>query len=185
MVATATHVGADGLVLDRAVIDDLELVSNCMVLTEGWNMPEAACIVLARPTRQMGLFRQMVGRVLRPAPGKTDAVVLDHSGAVFRHGFVEDPVDVDARSRAPCGEPRPRGARQAGDGVAPAGVLAVRRGAGCRRGVRQLRVPAAAAAQADPFSGRRAGGSGAATGASTATSTTRRRKPSGTPCSPT
>jgi hypothetical protein len=35
----------------------------------------------------------MVGRVLRPAPGKTDAIILDHSGAVFRHGFAEDPVE--------------------------------------------------------------------------------------------
>ena len=34
----------------------------------------------------------MVGRVLRPAPGKTDALVLDHAGAVFEHGFVEEPV---------------------------------------------------------------------------------------------
>jgi superfamily II DNA or RNA helicase len=28
----------------------------------------------------MGLYRQMVGRVLRPADGKLDAVILDHSG---------------------------------------------------------------------------------------------------------
>ena len=33
------------------------------------------------------------GRVLRPAPGKVNAIVLDHSGAVFRHGFVEDRVE--------------------------------------------------------------------------------------------
>ena len=41
----------------------------------------------------MGLYRQMIGRVLRPAEGKPDAIVLDHSGAVFRHGFAEDPVE--------------------------------------------------------------------------------------------
>ena len=41
----------------------------------------------------MGLYRQMIGRVLRPAEGKRDAIVLDHSGAVFRHGFVEDRVE--------------------------------------------------------------------------------------------
>jgi ribosomal protein L32 len=34
----------------------------------------------------------MVGRVLRPAPGKVDALVLDHAGAVFEHGFIEEPV---------------------------------------------------------------------------------------------
>jgi hypothetical protein len=35
----------------------------------------------------------MIGRVLRAAAGKADAVVLDHSGAVFRHGLAEDPVE--------------------------------------------------------------------------------------------
>jgi hypothetical protein len=35
----------------------------------------------------------MVGRILRPAEDKPDAIVLDHSGAVFRHGFVEDRVE--------------------------------------------------------------------------------------------
>ena len=64
-----------------------------MVLTEGWDMPEVSCCILARPTRKMGLYRQMVGRVLRPAPGKVNAIVIDHSGAVFRHGFVEDRVE--------------------------------------------------------------------------------------------
>ena len=53
----------------------------------------------------MGLYRQMIGRVLRPADEKLDAIVLDHSGAVFRHGFVEDPVqwtlDPDRRAESP------------------------------------------------------------------------------------
>ena len=64
-----------------------------MVLTEGWDQPDVSCIVLARPTKHMGLYRQMIGRVLRPAPGKVDAIVLDHAGAVFEHGLVEDPVE--------------------------------------------------------------------------------------------
>ena len=71
----------------------LDIVTNCMVLTEGWDMPDIGCCVLARPTRKMGLYRQMIGRVLRPAPGKVDAIVIDHSGAVHRHGFVEDHVE--------------------------------------------------------------------------------------------
>ena len=75
-----------------------------MVLTEGWDMPEVGCCILARPTRKMGLYRQMIGRVLRPAEGKPDAIVLDHSGAVFRHGFVEDHVEwtLDPDRRAAC-----------------------------------------------------------------------------------
>src|SRR5215470_1112821 len=79
--------------LARLASGEIQLVTNCMVLTEGWDMPDAGTLILARPTKKMGLFRQMVGRVLRPAPGKVDAIILDHSGAVFRHGLPEDHVD--------------------------------------------------------------------------------------------
>jgi DNA repair protein RadD len=79
--------------LERLKIGELDVVCNCMVLTEGWDQPEVSCCILARPTKHMGLYRQMIGRVLRPAPGKTDAIILDHSGAVFHHGLPEDPVD--------------------------------------------------------------------------------------------
>jgi DNA repair protein RadD len=96
--------------LARLASGNIEIVTNCMVLTEGWDMPEVGCCILARPTRKMGLYRQMIGRVLRPAPGKVDAIVLDHSGAVFRHGFVEDPVcwtlDPGRRAESPVHQKR-------------------------------------------------------------------------------
>jgi DNA repair protein RadD len=92
-------------ILARLASGDTEVVANCMVLTEGWDMPAVGCCILARPTKKMGLFRQMIGRVLRPADGKPDAIVLDHSGAVFRHGLPEDRVewtlDPDRRATAP------------------------------------------------------------------------------------
>jgi hypothetical protein len=81
-----------------------------MVLTEGWDMPEVGCCILARPTKRMGLFRQMVGRVLRPAEGKRDCIILDHSGAVFRHGLPEDYVEwslsPDKKAEAPAHQAR-------------------------------------------------------------------------------
>ena len=60
-------------VLARLASGETTLVTNCMVLTEGWDQPEVSCVILARPTRKMGLYRQMVGRVFRPAPGKVNA----------------------------------------------------------------------------------------------------------------
>jgi superfamily II DNA or RNA helicase len=77
----------------RLASGETELIVNCMVLTEGFNLPSIGCIVLARPTKQIGLFRQMAGRGLRPAPGKTNLILIDHSGAVFRHGLLEDRVE--------------------------------------------------------------------------------------------
>ena len=89
-------------ILARLASGETELVSNCQVLTEGWDMPEVGCCILARPTKKMGLFRQMIGRCLRPADGKPDAIILDHSGAVYRHGLPEDPVEwtLDPERRA-------------------------------------------------------------------------------------
>jgi DNA repair protein RadD len=100
-------------ILARLASGETKVVSNCMVLTEGWDCPPVGCAILARPTKQMGLFRQMIGRVLRPAEGKPDAVILDHSGAVFRHGLPEDHVewtlDVDGRAANPAHEKRKAG----------------------------------------------------------------------------
>jgi superfamily II DNA or RNA helicase len=93
-------------ILDKLAAGTVEVVCNAMVLTEGWDCPEASCLVLARPTRHHGLWRQMVGRVLRDAVGRTDALILDHAGAVFEHGFVEEPViwtlDQDKRAESPA-----------------------------------------------------------------------------------
>jgi DNA repair protein RadD len=92
-------------ILARLSRGETEVVCNCMVLTEGWDQPDVSSIVLARPTKHMGLYRQMIGRVLRPAPGKDYALVLDHAGATWQHGLVEEPViwtlDQDRRAENP------------------------------------------------------------------------------------
>ena len=97
-------------ILEQLSSGEIELVTNCMVLTEGWDQPDVSCCVLARPTKSLGLYRQMAGRVIRPAPGKTDALILDHAGATFRHGFVEDPVvwtlDPDDKAEVPAQDAR-------------------------------------------------------------------------------
>jgi DNA repair protein RadD len=109
---TAEHLDGETPLLEREAIlarlasGETKVVSNCMVLTEGWDCPPVGCAILARPTKQMGLFRQMIGRVLRPAEGKPYAVILDHSGAVYLHGLPEDHVewtlDVDGRATTPA-----------------------------------------------------------------------------------
>lgn len=59
----------------------VQVLSNCMVLTEGFDAPWAEVAVIARPTQSQPLYVQMVGRVLRPYPGKDKALVLDVVGA--------------------------------------------------------------------------------------------------------
>jgi DNA repair protein RadD len=97
-------------ILARLASGETEVVSNCMVLTEGLDLPAIGCIVLARPTKQIGLFRQMAGRGLRPASDKHNLILIDHSGAVFRHGLLEDKIEwtleADKRAENPTHESR-------------------------------------------------------------------------------
>lgn len=77
-------------ILARLASGETQVVTSVGVLTEGWDCPVVSCAILARPTQSLGLYLQMVGRILRPAPGKSDALVIDHSGMVHRHGFPDD-----------------------------------------------------------------------------------------------
>lgn len=77
---------------------ELRAVVNCMVLTEGADFPWADCVVNARPTTNPVLYIQMIGRGLRPWPGKTDCLVLDVTGAGGRLSTLIDlaPGEVES-----------------------------------------------------------------------------------------
>lgn len=85
----------------------LQVVSNCNVLSEGYDLPLLECVVLARPVHSRGIWKQMIGRVMRPSPEKRMAVIMDHGSNTRRHGFVTDPesysldsdFDVSSSSR--------------------------------------------------------------------------------------
>jgi ATP-dependent helicase IRC3 len=50
---------------------------NCGLFTEGTDIPNVDCIVLARPTRSKSLLVQMIGRGLRLFPGKENCHIID------------------------------------------------------------------------------------------------------------
>jgi superfamily II DNA or RNA helicase len=68
---------------------ELDMLCNCNILTEGFDAPRASVVVLARerPYGHPSSYMQAVGRVLRPHPGKTEALVLDLDGNVMAHGL--------------------------------------------------------------------------------------------------
>jgi DNA repair protein RadD len=68
----------------------LHVLVSCDLISEGFDVPIVRAAILARPTASLGLYLQQVGRALRPAPGKPDALILDHAGNVKRHGFPDD-----------------------------------------------------------------------------------------------
>jgi DNA repair protein RadD len=67
-----------------------QVLTNCFLAAYGFDLPALSCVVLARPTRSLMLYLQMLGRGLRIADDKRDCLVLDHSGAVHRHGLATD-----------------------------------------------------------------------------------------------
>lgn len=67
---------------------ETQVITNCAVLTEGFDEPSVDCILVARPTRSHPLYIQMVGRGTRLHPGKADCLVLDMVGATERHDLV-------------------------------------------------------------------------------------------------
>lgn len=64
----------------------ITIVANCQIFVEGFDLPELECCILARPTQSVSMYLQMVGRIMRPAHGKADALVLDHAGCCIEHG---------------------------------------------------------------------------------------------------
>lgn len=81
-------------ILDRFKAGDFTVLSNVALLSEGFDVPDTGCMILARPTKSLTRFLQMVGRVLRRADGKNHALLLDHSGSVERIGHPFDDLPL-------------------------------------------------------------------------------------------
>lgn len=71
-------------ILEQWRSGQLQLVANCQLLTEGFDFPAIAAIVLARPTQSLVNYLQMIGRGTRTAPDKADCLVIDVAGNVDR-----------------------------------------------------------------------------------------------------
>lgn len=70
----------------------VQVITNCMVLTEGTDLPLTGCILHAKPTRSSTLYEQMTGRGLRPHPDKAECVVIDVVDVARRHSLQTAPV---------------------------------------------------------------------------------------------
>lgn len=64
---------------------------NCGVFTEGTDIPNIDCVVLARPTKSRNLLVQMIGRGMRLYPGKENCHIIDMV-ASLEAGIVTTPT---------------------------------------------------------------------------------------------
>ncbi len=99
---------------------EIRVLVNVGVLTEGWDEPAVSCILLVRPTKSKGLLIQMVGRgtrLLGPAiagsddlriesslaNGKADCLVIDCTGSTtLGLASVADLTDDEAKEKKPA-----------------------------------------------------------------------------------
>lgn len=90
--------------LERLGSGEIKVLTSCELIGEGIDIPSVGGCILLRPTLSVALFLQMVGRALRPAPGKV-AVILDHVGNYARHGHHlarrEWTLEAGIKKRAP------------------------------------------------------------------------------------
>lgn len=97
-------------ILARLKTGETQWVTNCSVLTEGFDEPSISAVLVGRPTKFHGLYVQMVGRGTRLYPGKKDLLVLDVVGASNRHelvGVVDLGLDLDDPKNKKSGETEP------------------------------------------------------------------------------
>ena len=95
---------------DRAIAGfrdgSIKVLVNVIVATEGFDLPDASCIIIARPTMSLALYLQMVGRGLRPKPDGGDCIILDLAANAVTHGLPEDHREWSLE---------PRGTQKAGE----------------------------------------------------------------------
>lgn len=63
--------------LDAFKAQEFPVLINCGIFTEGTDIPNIDCVLLARPTKSRNLLVQMIGRGMRLHPGKTNCHVID------------------------------------------------------------------------------------------------------------
>lgn len=99
---TARHV--DGMSPDRKEIltsfgrGDFTVISNAMLLTEGWDEPGVDCVVYLRPTKSRSLYAQAVGRGTRLCEGKKNMLLLDFLWLHERHDLAK-PASLVAKDK--------------------------------------------------------------------------------------
>jgi superfamily II DNA or RNA helicase len=75
-------------ILARFGRGDTRLLSNAMLLTEGYDEPSVDCVVMLRPTKVRSLYSQIIGRGTRLSPGKDHLLLLDFLWLSQEHSLI-------------------------------------------------------------------------------------------------
>ena len=87
-------------------VGGIQVLVNVAVATEGFDLPDASCVLITRPTLSLALFMQMIGRGLRPKKDRGDCLILDLTANSLTHGLPQDSREwsLEPRDNPPAGE---------------------------------------------------------------------------------
>ena len=71
---------------------EIKILVNVNLFTEGVDLPNVDCVIMARPTASLALYLQFSMRCLNPSPGKT-AIIIDHANNFKQFGYPDDDRD--------------------------------------------------------------------------------------------
>lgn len=93
----ATHIdGNDSVHRQKALKafaeDRIKVITNCDIVSEGFDVPAMEVVIMLRPTQSLSLYLQQAGRALRKDKDNPEkrALILDHAGNIHRHGMVDE-----------------------------------------------------------------------------------------------
>lgn len=78
-------------IIDKFTKREIPVLVNCMIFTEGTDMPLVETVMIARPTQSNSLYTQMVGRGLRLYEGKDKLILIDLVGITGKHNLCTAP----------------------------------------------------------------------------------------------
>lgn len=91
-------------ILNAMISDDIQVLVNVALLTEGWDFPPISCVILLRQSSYKATMIQMIGRGLRPIDAtiypdivKRDCMVLDFGISSILHGSLEQWVELELK----------------------------------------------------------------------------------------
>ena len=67
---------------------EIRVICNVDLISEGFDMSDADCVILTRPTESLAMFMQQAFRAMRYREGKT-AIILDHANNIALHGEID------------------------------------------------------------------------------------------------
>lgn len=82
----------------------LKILVSVLMLTTGFDVPDTDTAVIARPTKSQNLYKQMVGRIMRLAQGKTHGTLLDCGNVIQNLGNPTDPITECVKTNESSGK---------------------------------------------------------------------------------